>query len=418
MVRESEIRESLMRLLILLGLGAQLLIACNFTELQANTRDAGAIDLDAARASLPAPTALPDEIVNAADAEYRLLSNIYERASPSVVNIEALSLGDDGSASDTRRGSGFVYDQQGHIITNAHLVSTVDSITVTLQSAQVYSAQVLALDSFSDLAVLKIAAEPERLAPLRIGESAPVRVGQRGIVIGNPFGLSSSMTTGVISGLGRTLPSVELAGGGIAPGFDNPSIIQIDAIINPGNSGGPLLDSRGLVIGITTAIRSDNGLFQGIGFAVPADTMRRVIPDLIKQGRVDYAWMGISVMREDGGFGVAGLSAALDLSVERGVLLRGVTEGSPAYRAGLRGGDTIVDVRGEPVCAGGDLIVAINGYHFRNLDDLVTYLVQQTRPDDEVELLVIRDRLTLEIPVTLASRALESGRTLDCHQPQ
>ncbi|MCE2473202.1 MAG: trypsin-like peptidase domain-containing protein, partial [Anaerolineae bacterium] len=297
-----------MRLIILLGLSAQMLIACNFTDLQSNPADDSAIDLDAAPASEPAPTALPDEIVSAADAEYRLLSNIYERASPSVVNIEAVRLADDGSASDTRRGSGFVYDQQGHIITNAHLVNAVDAITVTLQSAQVYPAQVLALDSFSDLAVLKTSIEPERLAPLRIGESSRVKVGQRGIVIGNPYALSSSMTTGVISGLGRTLPSVELGDGGVAPGFDNPSIIQIDAIINPGNSGGPLLDSQGLVIGITTAIRSDNGLFQGIGFAVPADTMRRVIPDLIKHGRVDYSWMGISVMREDGGYSVAGLS--------------------------------------------------------------------------------------------------------------
>ena len=402
-----------MPLVILLILSAQLLIACNFTDLQSDSRH---VSLDAAPTSEPAPTALPAEIVSAADAEYLLLSNIYERASPSVVNIEALVLAEDGTASDTRRGSGFVYDQQGHIITNAHLVNAVDAITVTLPSAQVYPAQLLALDSFSDLAVLQISVEPERLAPLRIGESARVKVGQRGIVIGNPFGLSSSMTTGVISGLGRALPSVELGAGGIAPGFDNPSIIQIDAIINPGNSGGPLLDSRGLVIGIATAIRSDNGLFQGIGFAVPADTMRRVIPDLIKQGRVDYAWLGISVMRENGGFGVAGLSAALDLPVERGVLLRGVTEGSPAYRAGLRGGDAIVEVRGEQVCAGGDLIVAINDYHFNNLDDLVTYLVQQTRPDDEVELLVIRERRTLEIPVTLASHALEGGRTLDCHQ--
>lgn len=407
-----------MRFAILLCLCAQLLIACNFTDLRSNPGGDSAIDLDARRATVAAATALPDEIVSAADAEYRLLSNIYERASPSVVNIEAAILADDGSAGDTRRGSGFVYDRQGHIITNAHLVNAVDAITVTLQSAQVYSAQVLALDSFSDLAVLKLSAAPERLTPLRIGESATVKVGQRGIVIGNPFGLSSSMTTGVISGLGRTLPSAELGGSGVAPGFDNPSIIQIDAIINPGNSGGPLLDSQGLVIGITTAIRSDNGLFQGIGFAVPADTMRRVIPDLIKQGRVDYSWMGISVMREDGGYSVAGLSEALGLPVERGVLLRGVAEGSPAYRAGLRGGDTIVEIRGEDVCAGGDLIVAINGYHFQNLDDLVTYLVQQTRPEDEVELLVIRDRRTLEIPVALASRAMESGRTLDCRQAQ
>ena len=407
-----------MRFIFLLSLSAQLLIACSFSNLQANTRNENAIDFDAARASEPAPTALPDAIISAADAEYLLLSNIYERASPSVVNVETTVRAEDGSARDTRRGSGFVYDRQGHIITNAHLVSAVDSITVTLQSAQVFPARVLAFDSFSDLAVLKASIEPERLSPLRIGESATVKVGQRGIVIGNPFGLSSSMTTGVISGLGRALPSAELNDAGIAPGFDNPSIIQIDATINPGNSGGPLLDSQGLVIGITTAIRSDNGRFQGIGFAVPADTMRRVIPDLIERGRVDYAWMGISVMREDGGYGVAGLSVALGLPVERGVLLRGVTEGSPAYRAGLRGGDTLVDVRGQAVCAGGDLIVAINGYHFKNLDDLVTYLVQQTRPEDEVELLVIRDRRTLEVPVTLASRAVEGGRTLDCRQAQ
>lgn len=405
-----------MRLAFLLLFSMHLLAACSFSSGQSSSPEI--TDGDVARTIDTVPTALPDDIVSAADAEYLLLTNIYQRVSPSVVNVEALIFADDGSASDTRRGSGFVYDRQGHIITNAHLVSGVDSITVTLQNTQVVPAQTLGLDSFSDLAVLKIAANAELLIPVRIGESALVSVGQRGIVIGNPFGLSSSMTTGIISGLGRTLPSAELIDAGVTPSFDNPAIIQIDATINPGNSGGPLLDSQGLVIGITTAIRSDNGLFQGIGFAVPADTMRRVIPGLIEQGRVDYSWMGISVMREDGGYGVAGLSEALGLPVERGVLLRGVTEGSPAHRAGLRGGDTTIDVRGEAVCAGGDLIVAINGYHFENLDDLVTYLVQQTRPGDEVELLIVRDRRTLEIPLTLESRASETRRTLDCSTAQ
>ena len=405
-----------MRLAFLLLFSMHLLAACSFSSGQSNPPQI--TDGDVARTIDTVPTALPDDIVSAADAEYLLLTNIYQRVSPSVVNVEALIFADDGSASDTRRGSGFVYDRQGHIITNAHLVSGVDSITVTLQNTQVVPAQTLGLDSFSDLAVLKVAANAELLIPVRIGESAMVSVGQRGIVIGNPFGLSSSMTTGIISGLGRTLPSAELIDAGVTPSFDNPAIIQIDATINPGNSGGPLLDSQGLVIGITTAIRSDNGLFQGIGFAVPADTMRRVIPGLIEQGRVDYSWMGISVMREDGGYGVAGLSEALGLPVERGVLLRGVTEGSPAHRAGLRGGDTTIDVRGEAVCAGGDLIVAINGYHFENLDDLVTYLVQQTRPGDEVELLIVRDRRTLEIPLTLESRASETRRTLDCSTAQ
>ncbi len=404
-----------MRLVVSLITCVILLGACSFdSELRVPAEDSNP-ELPSASPTAVPPTALPQEIISAADAEHMLLSNIYERVSPSVVNIEAVVLAPDGKASDTRRGSGFIYDRDGHIITNAHLVSAVDAITVTLENAFVLPAEVLGLDSFSDLAVLKVQADPERLQPLRIGESATVKVGQRGIVIGNPFGLSSSMTTGIVSGLGRTLPSAELIDAGVAPGFDNPSIIQIDATINPGNSGGPLLDSQGLVIGITTAIRSDNGSFQGIGFAVPADTMRRVIPDLIKQGRVDYAWMGISVTREDGGFGVAGLSEALDLPVERGVLLRGVTAGSPAHRAGLRGGDTLVDVHGEAVCAGGDVIVAINDFHFDDLDSLVTYLVQQTRPGDEVELLVVRDRSTLEIPLTLESRAADSGNTLACN---
>ena len=379
--------------------------------------DPGSSPPTAASEPVPEPSAdgslgLPAEIISAAEAEHLLLSAIYERTSPSVVNIEALVLGDDGTASDARRGSGFVYDSAGHIVTNAHLVSGADAINVTLRNALVLPAEWLGLDSFSDLAALKIAAD--ELAPLPMGVSADVQVGQRAIVIGNPFGLSSSMTTGIISGLGRTLPSAALVDAGERPDFDNPSIIQMDASISPGNSGGPLLDSRGRVIGLTTATRSDSGGFQGVGFAVPADTIRRVIPELIAKGRVDYAWMGISVMREDGGFGVAGLSAALDLPVERGVLLRGVTMGSPAHRAGLRGGHTLVDLRGEAVCAGGDVIIAINDYHLDDLEDLATYLVQRTQPGDEVKLLVIRERTTHEMALTLESRESDSGKLLDC----
>ena len=239
-------------------------------------------------------------------------------------------------------------------------------------------------------------------------------MGQRAIAIGNPYGLKASLTTGIVSGLGRTLPAAELIQAGAAAGFDNPSIIQIDAAIHPGNSGGPLLDSKGYVIGITTAMQSDSGQFQGIGFAVPADTMRRVIPDLIAAGRVEYAWMGISVMPEDGGYGVSGLSEALDLPVERGVLLRGVSEGSPAHLAGLRGGDALVDVRGKSVCSGGDLIVAINGYYFDDLDALITYLVQNTRPGDEVELVFIRERQASEVKVRLQSRPSKDRTTIDC----
>ncbi len=363
------------------------------------------------------PTALPAAMIEAADAEYTLLTNLYERTSPSVVSIESTFI-DAAGASATRRGSGFVYNRQGHIITNAHLVNDAAAITATLRNAYVLRAELVGLDRFSDLAVLKVNTAEERLAPLRIGESASVKVGQRAISIGNPFGQETSMTVGIVSGLGRTLPSAELIEAGIAPGFDNPSIIQIDGAIHPGNSGGPLLDSKGLVIGITTAMRSDSGGFQGIGFAVPADTMRRVIPDLLRQGQVDYAWMGISVMREDGGYGVAGLSEALDLPVERGVLLRGVTEGSPAQLAGLRGGTTLIDVRGELVCAGGDLIVAVNDFYFDDLDGLVTYLVQHTRPGDDVELVAIRDRRPLELRLQLQSRPAQNRPVIDCMAAQ
>lgn len=348
------------------------------------------------------------------DAEHRLLAEIYASASPSVVYIEARTDGDEVMAESLRRGSGFVYDQRGHIITNAHLVNDADAISVTLGKALALEATLVGADSFSDVAVVKVSAPAERLLPLRIGESALIKVGQRAIAIGNPFGLNSSMTTGIVSGVGRTLPSAELIGAD-AVAYDNPAIIQIDAPIYPGSSGGPLLDSRGLVFGMTTANQSLSGEIAGIGFAVPADTMRRVIPDLLATGRVDYAWMGISVMREEGGYGVAGMSAALDLPTERGVLLRGVSAGSPAHLAGLRGGDRLIDVRGKTVCAGGDLIVAIDEIHFDDLGALMAYLVQQKRPGDEAKLLVIRDRRTLELSLQLASRpAAEGAPTLDC----
>ena len=358
------------------------------------------------------------EIVAAADAEYDLITNIFERASPSVVNVVSTFRDVSNGNEEKRRGSGFVYDRLGHVVTNAHLIKDADLITVTLHNAWVIDARLQGLDSFSDLAVLQIETAEERLTPLEIGESANLKVGQRAISIGSPFGLNNSMTMGIVSGLGRSLRSAELINGTKMPGFDNPSIIQIDTPVNPGTSGGPLLDSSGRVIGITTAIRSDNGVFQGVGFAVPADTMRRVVPELIERGRVDYAWMGLSVMPEDGGFGVAGLSEALGLTVGRGVLLKGVTQGSPAALAGLHGGRVTIEVRGTAVCAGGDLIVAINDYHVRNLDDLNAYLIQNTRPGDEVELLVIRDKRTFKAQLTLQPRPSDNRPTLDCDTAQ
>lgn len=361
------------------------------------------------------PTPVSNEIVQEADAEYLLLTNIYERTTPSIVNIEGEIPNGEGLTPDITRGSGFVYDNDGHIITNAHVTKDTKTIRVTFSDGYVTNGRLVGLDTFSDLAVVKVDVTAERLRPLFLGDSNAVKPGQRAIAIGNPFGLNSSMTVGIVSGVGRTLRSAELIDTTVMPGFDNPSIIQIDTPINPGNSGGPLLNSYGAVIGVNTAIRSDTGVFQGVGFAVPADTVRRVVPEIIEKGQVEYPWMGISVMPEDNGFGVAGLSEPLGLPVNRGVLLRGITVGSPAQEAGLRGGQRISDVRGTLVCSGGDIIVAVNDYYIDNMDDLVSYLVLNTRVGDVIRLIVIRNGDTFEVPLTLQSRPTSNDTTvIDC----
>lgn len=355
------------------------------------------------------PTAIPDSIIDEADAEYLLLTNIYDRIAPSVVNLEVLVRL--GSVLDTGNGSGFVYDIQGHIVTNAHVVNEAEEIYVTFDDGFVAEAEIVGVDVFSDLAVIRVDVSPERLRPVVVGDSELVRVGQRAIAIGNPFGLSSSMTVGIVSGLGRQLPSAELIDAGVPPGYNNPQIIQVDAQINPGNSGGPLLNSRGEVIGVNTAIRTGSGSFEGVGFSVPANTIQRVIPELISEGEVNYSWIGIS---SSSVFEVAELADPLELPVDQGVMLSNVTPGSPADEAGLRGGDRLTNVRGFDVCAGGDLIVAVDGNFVRNMDELVGYLVVNTAPGDTVTVLVVRGDETFEAEVTLRERPTNSPSPIGC----
>ncbi|MDQ7026992.1 MAG: trypsin-like peptidase domain-containing protein [Anaerolineae bacterium] len=359
------------------------------------------------------PTAVPDSIVQEADADYLVLSNVYERSITAIVNIEGVTQ----TSGEPRlsRGSGFVFDMQGHIITNAHVIKDADTVRVTFNDGYVTEGQVVGFDTFSDLGLVRVQVPSDRLHPLTLmADSDLVRVGQRAIAIGNPFGLNSSMSAGIVSGLGRTLRSAELIDSEAPVGFQNPAIIQTDTPINPGNSGGPLLNSQGEVMGVTTAIRTESGVFQGVGFAVPTNTVRRVIPELIQTGQVNYAWLGIFVTPEDNGYSVAGLAEALNLPVDAGVLLRGVTIGSPADRSGLRGGREIIDVRGQAVCIGGDIIVAINGVYVANMDDLVAYLLAQTRPNDRITLLIVRDRETFEIELTLQVRPNQETQVRDC----
>ncbi|MBN1286606.1 MAG: trypsin-like peptidase domain-containing protein [Anaerolineae bacterium] len=343
------------------------------------------------------PTPIPEALLADITGEELLYINLYERASPSVVNID-IGVGDE--AIEVRGGSGFVYDAEGHIVTNYHVVDQAVDIRVTFYDGQVSGAEPVAVDSYSDLAVIRVDTLPEGIYPITLGTSYDLRVGQRVAAIGNPFGLSGTMTIGIISALGRSLPSQQLVTG-TASGYSNPDIIQTDAEVNPGNSGGPLLNLRGEVIGVNTAIRTETGSFQGIAFAVPIDTVKYVIPQLIEKGYADYAWLGVESTSL---FTVAEMAEPLGLSVGYGVMVTRAIPSGPADQAGIRGGNRDEIISGLSVRAGGDIIIAINGETVRDMDDLVAYLVSRTRPNDIAILTVVRSNQTFDIAVTLGSR--------------
>ena len=349
------------------------------------------------------PTPFPPELVAEADLESQLLDNIYQRVNPSVVNIEIVSRFHGASDIIDSSGSGFVLDAEGHIVTNAHVVRDAEEILVTFYDGAVAEAELVGYDDYSDLAVISVPPAKATLLPVTLGDSNALHVGQRVIAIGNPFGLQGSMTEGIISALGRSLPSAQMLDARYQR-YSNPSIIQVDASVNPGNSGGPLLDTYGRVIGINTAIRSDTGVFQGIAFAVPVNTMKRIVPQLIEKGQAEYPWLGISSLSAEGGYSVAALADELGLPVRYGVLVNGVAEDSPAAHAGLRAGEDFVEIRGMQIARDADIIVAINGETVRDIDDLVAYLVENTSPGDTVVLTIVRGGQTLDLDVTLGVR--------------
>jgi S1-C subfamily serine protease len=355
------------------------------------------VDLPVSAPAFPTPTPLPESLIEEADAEELLLINVYQRVNPSVVNVE-VSGEMPGGLTDFGSGSGFVIDLEGHIVTNRHVIVDADEVRVTFTDGAAYQAEVLGADPYSDIAVLRVDRPAEELTPVELGNSDELLVGQRVIAIGNPFGLAGSMTVGIISALGRTLPGDLLETGGA---FNNPQIIQTDAAINPGNSGGPLLDSHGRVIGVNTAIRSQTGANTGVGFAVPVNTIKRVVPELIETGRVSYSYLGIS---SEPYFTMAELADALDLPVEHGVLIGEVVTDSAADKAGLHGGTQQIEIRGLSVTVGGDIITHINGQPVPDFDFLLAYLVNNTRPGDQIVLTIVRGDGVLEVPVTLDER--------------
>jgi S1-C subfamily serine protease len=319
------------------------------------------------------------------------LPELFTRVEKSVVQITD---SDQTSPLDSRLGSGFVYDDNGHIITNHHVVNGGGRIDVTFLDGTVYRATLMGSDPYTDLAVLYVKdVPPEKLVPLPLADSTIVRVGEQVAAIGNPFGLSGSMTAGIISGVGRLIPN-DLAGQ-----FSIPDVIQTDAPVNPGNSGGPLLNMRGEVIGINSAIYSTTGQSAGVGFAIPSNTMTKVVPSLITNGSFQHPWLGVS-----GTDMTPGIAAALGLNQPRGLLVVDVVDGSPAAQAGIRGGDDPRSIDGRDINLGGDVITAIDDKTVRKIDDILVFLEREKTAEDNLKLTILRDGQLQDINIALAAR--------------
>ena len=320
------------------------------------------------------------------------LIEIFERTEEGVVQVNIQRptnvLGTSGV------GSGFVFDKNGHVITNEHVVSGAQKVIVKFLDGRSYNADIVGIDAATDIAVVKVDADPELLKPLHLGDSSNLKVGMEVSAIGNPFGLSGTMTSGIISALGRLLPQ--------DTGFSIPDVIQTDAAINPGNSGGPLLNSRAEVVGINTAIQSATGEFTGVGFAVPSNTIAKIVPKLIADGVYHHPWVGISGRDID-----PALANVLNLIDARGFLVVNVVEGSPAEKAGLKGSEETREVDGVEYPYGGDVILSVDGKIVRQIDDILIHLQRYKAVGDEMVLEVLRDGRVSNFVVELDERPNE-----------
>lgn len=339
-----------------------------------------------------------------------VLESIYNEVNPSVVHIQVVVEGGEGQLEQIPgftppqqgpqfgQGSGFVWNEQGHIVTNNHVIEGATNINVIFYDDLTIPAEVVATDADSDLAVLRVEAPAEYLRPVQLADSSEVRVGELAIAIGNPFGQEGSLTVGVVSALGRLLPVQAQAAGG--PRYNIPDVIQTDAAINPGNSGGVLLDDQGRVIGVTTAIISPARSSAGVGFAIPSQIVANVVPALIENGEYQHPYIGIS-----GTSLTPQLAEAMDLpATQRGALIGEVVEGGPAEEAGLQGSERQVEIQGFPVEVGGDVIIAMDGEPINSMDDLITQLARTGSVGQTVTLTIIRDGQEQDVQVALQAR--------------
>ncbi|MEO2201365.1 MAG: trypsin [Thaumarchaeota archaeon] len=317
------------------------------------------------------------------------LIEIFEKSEPGVVRVNVQR----SETSDVVNGvgSGFVFDKKGHIITNAHVVKDAKKVVVTFLDGRSYNADIIGIDEYTDMAVLKVNADLALLRPLLIGDSYNLKVGETIAAIGNPFGLSGSMSSGIVSQLGRLLPS--------SAGYSIPDVIQTDAAINPGNSGGPLLNMRGEMVGINTAIQSTTGEFTGVGFAIPSQTVAKIVPTLIEKGEYEHPWIGISGRDID-----PDMAKVLELKDAVGFLIITVVENSPASKAGLIGSEKTIQADGVNYAVGGDIILAVDGIEVRKISDILIHLQRAKTVGDEMILEILRDNRTTNITILLQER--------------
>ena len=321
---------------------------------------------------------------------YLSLVEIFEQSESSVVKVNVQRTAQIIGSSSV--GSGFVFDTFGHIITNSHVVADAKKIVVTFLDGRSYNAQLVGADPFTDIAVVKVNAEQTQFHPISLGDSSQLKVGEQIAAIGNPFGLSGSMTSGIVSQLGRLLPAQN-------SGFSIPDVIQTDAAINPGNSGGPLLNMKGQVVGINTAIQSATGEFTGVGFAVPSRTLMKIVPTLIQDGEYNHPWLGISGRDID-----PDLANILNLTDAKGFLVIIVVEDSPASKAGLHGSIETKEIDGVNYPIGGDIILSVDGKEVRHIDDILIHLQREKSVGDEMVLEILRDGRTTNFVLLLEER--------------
>lgn len=412
--------------------GQQGLASAPLQQATAAPTQAPAATATGSNGNQPAASTSTASSQNLLDAMQTTLENIYNQVRPSVVSISVTSqqqstqsqspfpfFGFPGGSNQQQTpqysqalGSGFVWDKQGHIVTNNHVVEGATQIEVTFSNGTTVNATVVGSDSSNDLAVIKVDMPADQLQPITLGDSTQVKVGQMVVAIGNPFGEQWTMTTGIISGLGRTLPSGNSQNTN-GPQYTIPDIIQTDAPINPGNSGGVLTDLNGKVLGVTSAIESPVNASSGIGFVIPSAIVQKEVPVLIQTGHYDHPYLGIS-----GTTLTPDLAKAMNLDAnQKGALIEQVTAGGPAAKAGLIGSTRQVTILGQTVQVGGDVITAVNGQAVNSIDDLIAYLNDNTSVGQTVTMTVLRNGKETSVDVTLGSRPSSQSNPTANTQP-